>query len=113
MPSRKAGTPAGGTPASRQQSVGDVQGQREGEHLQEVIEKIGSYLALTGMPEMFIDAWKCVQKAGEMQVEALWSTGSDKKRGATAQEIADIIDKRLKQGLQRLESKVEDKLDTI
>jgi hypothetical protein len=46
-------------------------------------------------------------------VEALRSAGDERQSGAIAQEIANIIDKRLEAGLQRLENKVNDKLETI
>ena len=59
------------------------------------------------------DAWERVEKAGESQVEALQSAGDERQSGATAQEIANIIDKRLEAGLQRLENKVDDKLENI
>ena len=113
MPSSKAGTPAGGPPASRQQSAGDAQGQRDGDQLQKAIEDIKAYLAIIGLPGKTKDAWERVQRAGEAQVEALRSTSDERKGDATAREIANIIDKRLEVGLQRLESKVDDKLETI
>jgi len=71
MPSSKAGTPAGGPPASRQQSAGDAQGQRDRDQLQKAIEDIKAYLAIIGLPGKTKDAWERVQRAGEAQVEAL------------------------------------------
>jgi len=99
MPSSKAGTLAGGLPASRQQSAGDAQGQRDGDQLQKAIKDIKAYLAIIGLLGKTKDAWERVQKAGEVQVEALRSTSDERKGDATAREIANIINKRLEVGL--------------
>ena len=65
MPSIGAGPPAGGSPASRQQSEGDAQGKRDGNHLQKAIEDIRAYLAIIGLPGKLKDAWERVERGGE------------------------------------------------
>ena len=84
MPSSKARTLAGGPPASRQQSAGDAQGQRDRDQLQKAIKDIKAYLAIIGLLGKTKDVWEHVQKAGEVQVEALQSTSNKRKGDVTA-----------------------------